>query len=671
MVYDIPRNFIGDMHWKQEGELQEGDEISLEKAGVLVQVAESTGMTETDLSEVKHKKGRASSDKAPSSPAARQTPRAPASAAQKPTQLKHKSLNALLGTPKGPIGKAALPAKSPFQVRQEQAENEEWENGRPSKRLKSDKGGPWNVTRVTKTLNSKEQPLSTRTVDSAREQAGRSPQKKTLLPGQQKLGTKEIIDISDDVDDASDKFLPGFSSEGLMPPSSPPVRHVSIPTKPAVRSSSPAFQTQRPKAAAVSKKNTETSNVSAVPVQRSANQHGPAGPQAPVSHVIVEESSKRPPDRAKKRIAEEAAAAARATKSPSRTGGSKFIALQRSAGATKRTYITSGLDDDFDDSQTAARGQGLRLAASAPKKKKKLLCQESLSRTPSIDTQKAADSLLSATQAGGPIAKKSQKQLLEERLALVGKRRLKKVERSSESPDPMDTEDRVATETAQAVSNMMERSKSEIEGVSRPGASRPQTPLEASAVVLGRLDQTLATPDRAISLPQKEVRPFRRVVSETDKAPSSRLKRAPGAPVMFTKSPSPVKRAADGSTTGPTPSPSPMQPAKAPMPPPKPRGKQPIKRTVSLDTRAGGVSAVILGRPFKGPNAAPAPKEPETAKDLGPWSREAFDLFIWRPPGWNEEEWRLNEEESVVGTVKDTVQPHVAGLSGGVDMPSL
>jgi hypothetical protein len=26
-------------------------------------------------------------------------------------------------------------------------------------------------------------------------------------------------------------------------------------------------------------------------------------------------------------------------------------------------------------------------------------------------------------------------------------------------------------------------------------------------------------------------------------------------------------------------------------------------------------------------------------KDLGPWSREAFDLFVWRPPGWNEEKW--------------------------------
>jgi hypothetical protein len=28
-------------------------------------------------------------------------------------------------------------------------------------------------------------------------------------------------------------------------------------------------------------------------------------------------------------------------------------------------------------------------------------------------------------------------------------------------------------------------------------------------------------------------------------------------------------------------------------------------------------------------------------KDLGPWSREAFDLFVWRPPGWNEEKWRV------------------------------
>jgi hypothetical protein len=35
---------------------------------------------------------------------------------------------------------------------------------------------------------------------------------------------------------------------------------------------------------------------------------------------------------------------------------------------------------------------------------------------------------------------------------------------------------------------------------------------------------------------------------------------------------------------------------------------------------------------------------PAVQKDLGPWSREAFDLFAWRPPGWNEQNWCLETE---------------------------
>src|SRR6266702_6934698 len=45
MVYDVPRNFIGDTHWKETMELQEGDELTLEK-GVLVEVAEAVGTME-------------------------------------------------------------------------------------------------------------------------------------------------------------------------------------------------------------------------------------------------------------------------------------------------------------------------------------------------------------------------------------------------------------------------------------------------------------------------------------------------------------------------------------------------------------------------------------------------------------------------------------------------
>ena len=65
MVYDVPRNFIGDTHWKAEEAVQYGDEVTLEKDGVLVQVAESVGRTETDLTELRRSKNKGSSDSSP------------------------------------------------------------------------------------------------------------------------------------------------------------------------------------------------------------------------------------------------------------------------------------------------------------------------------------------------------------------------------------------------------------------------------------------------------------------------------------------------------------------------------------------------------------------------------------------------------------------------------
>ena len=48
MVYDTLRNFIGDTHWQASGGIGEGDEVELE-AGVVVQIGEQVGLSETDL----------------------------------------------------------------------------------------------------------------------------------------------------------------------------------------------------------------------------------------------------------------------------------------------------------------------------------------------------------------------------------------------------------------------------------------------------------------------------------------------------------------------------------------------------------------------------------------------------------------------------------------------
>lgn len=133
MVYDLSKNFIGDYHWCEKDPIQDGDELKLDK-GVLIQVGESIGATIQDLSALFEKRKKAQ----PQTPG-RATPLklGPDSTVQ-PTpvqlsQLRPKSLNALLGTPKGPLGRATVPSKSPCRLRSED-ENARTEEERSVKR---------------------------------------------------------------------------------------------------------------------------------------------------------------------------------------------------------------------------------------------------------------------------------------------------------------------------------------------------------------------------------------------------------------------------------------------------------------------------------------------------------------------------------------------------------
>ncbi|KAL8733222.1 MAG: hypothetical protein Q9166_002239 [cf. Caloplaca sp. 2 TL-2023] len=134
MVYDVPRNFIGDTHWREPQVIQDGDELELEK-GVLIQVGEQVERTETDLSELLEKrKPKLASGGAGDTPrdipvtfhtpAEIQPADAPYSTVDRSmpaifSQLRPKSLNALLGRSRGPVGRAALPSKSPAEQRRE------------------------------------------------------------------------------------------------------------------------------------------------------------------------------------------------------------------------------------------------------------------------------------------------------------------------------------------------------------------------------------------------------------------------------------------------------------------------------------------------------------------------------------------------------------------------
>lgn len=119
MVYDVSRNFVGDTHWREPNPLQDGDDLELEK-GVLIQVGESTGSADQDLSGLFKKRrnpGVASPGRTlPVQPASVGT----ANSTSVPlSQLRPRTLNSLLKTPKGPLGRAVLPSKSPYQIRRE------------------------------------------------------------------------------------------------------------------------------------------------------------------------------------------------------------------------------------------------------------------------------------------------------------------------------------------------------------------------------------------------------------------------------------------------------------------------------------------------------------------------------------------------------------------------
>ncbi|SLM39788.1 Domain of unknown function DUF2439 [Lasallia pustulata] len=212
MIYDVPRNFIGDMHWRDDEAVQDGDELQLEK-GVLVQVGEAIGSIEQDLTplfETKRQREAGSPGKATSPP--RPTLRATGRSTVEPlSHLRPKSLNALLGTPRGPHGRALLSNKSPYAYRKRE-ENDNLEDGRALKRQRVD-------SRPSRTSDP---PLLARTADCR----GIPPDQQKIDPGVAPFASNnrkhidhEIIEVesSDDDTPASQRATRGQSSRGRDP----------------------------------------------------------------------------------------------------------------------------------------------------------------------------------------------------------------------------------------------------------------------------------------------------------------------------------------------------------------------------------------------------------------------------------------------------------------------
>lgn len=113
MLYDESKNYIGDSHWRDAEELQEGTELKLDK-GVLVDVGDRIGETQTDLAPLLEKR-RPENGSSPLRPPLRPIPLAAISrTAPGNPQARPKSLSDVLGNPQGPIGRARFPTQSPY-----------------------------------------------------------------------------------------------------------------------------------------------------------------------------------------------------------------------------------------------------------------------------------------------------------------------------------------------------------------------------------------------------------------------------------------------------------------------------------------------------------------------------------------------------------------------------
>ncbi|KAK2766138.1 hypothetical protein FQN54_007654 [Arachnomyces sp. PD_36] len=101
MVYDASSNFIGDLHWRETEDVQDGDEMELDK-GVLIQVGECIGKTETDLTPIFDKRKQDQTSPPPREPPKQPVP-TPRPRITAQSQQRDTSLSAILGIKRSSI----------------------------------------------------------------------------------------------------------------------------------------------------------------------------------------------------------------------------------------------------------------------------------------------------------------------------------------------------------------------------------------------------------------------------------------------------------------------------------------------------------------------------------------------------------------------------------------
>ncbi|KAG8406428.1 hypothetical protein J3458_021259 [Metarhizium acridum] len=123
MVYDDRGNFIGDAHWHGVGDLEEDEELELDRGAAIVQVGECRGSREQDLAAILDKRAREvekrramAAAKAPTTSRARTQPQQQQREHQPHLQLNHRPLSSIVPSP-GPIGRAVISDRSPYEAR--------------------------------------------------------------------------------------------------------------------------------------------------------------------------------------------------------------------------------------------------------------------------------------------------------------------------------------------------------------------------------------------------------------------------------------------------------------------------------------------------------------------------------------------------------------------------
>ncbi|KAH7061048.1 hypothetical protein B0J12DRAFT_565085, partial [Macrophomina phaseolina] len=211
MVYDQPRNYIGDTHWKDGDNLHDGDDLTLEN-GVIVQVAEPVATTQTDLTPLFEKKPkdtpeRPGHEKVRLPQSRLPTPGVRSTGLAATVAPRHKPLSQLLGTPKGPHGRALLPTRSPFEERQASLQGgDEWAaSERAAKRRRvAEAEQTWSITRETKAPVP--QPRETATIGRQRMAQMTPLSRKT--PGAMAAELIDLVSDGEDVEPQSDITLP-------------------------------------------------------------------------------------------------------------------------------------------------------------------------------------------------------------------------------------------------------------------------------------------------------------------------------------------------------------------------------------------------------------------------------------------------------------------------------